>query len=109
MPPSLLVAFWAAAAIYQVGVPLYTPTVPTLLLHCSPPNRRGALMGLDEACNTIARVCAPPFFLSLIATRGLSSCLSAAAAAVFAGALIAALRRWVVLRDSYQSRRLQSS
>lgn len=101
LPPALLLAFWAAAAIYQVGVPLYTPTIPTMLLQCAPRHRRGALMGLDEACNTVARVCAPPFFLSLIASHGLSACTSAAAAAVFLGVLVAAFRRWIVLRESY--------
>ena len=58
-------------------------------------------MGLDEACNTIARVCAPPFFLSLMATRGTVAGTTAAAAAVFLGTLVAAVRRWVVLRESY--------
>lgn len=101
LPPALLFTFWAAAAIYQVGVPLYTPTIPTMLLQCAPRHRRGALMGLDEACNTVARVCAPPFFLSLISLHGLSACTSAAAAAVFLGVLVAALRRWIVLRKSY--------
>ena len=102
LSPTLLLAFWLAAAIYQVGVPLYTPTIPTMLLQCAPPHRRGALMGLDEACNTIARVCAPPFFLSLITTRGLSACTSAAALAVFLAALVVAFRRWVVLREVYE-------
>lgn len=101
LPPALLLTFWLAAAIYQVGVPLYTPTIPTMLLQCAPRHRRGALMGLDEACNTVARVCAPPFFLSLIATHGLSACTSAAALAVFLGVLVAAFRRWIVLRKSY--------
>ena len=102
LPPVLLLAFWGAAATYQVGVPLYTPTIPTMLLQCAPPHRRGALMGLDEACNTIARVCAPPFFLSLIASHGLSACTSAAAAAVFLAALVVVFRRWVVLREVYE-------
>lgn len=101
LPPSLLLAFWGAAAIYQVGVPLYTPTIPTMLLQCAPPHRRGALMGLDEACNTIARVCAPPFFLSLIAMRGMVACTSAAASAVFLAVLVVLFRRWIVLRGLY--------
>jgi DHA1 family tetracycline resistance protein-like MFS transporter len=105
LPTPLLATFWAAAAIYQIGVPLYTPTIPTMLLQCAPRHRRGALMGLDEACNTVARVCAPPFFLSLIASHGLSACTSAAAAAVFLGMLVAAFRRWVVLRDNYAKQR----
>jgi len=109
LPPSLLLTFWLAAAVYQIGVPLYTPTIPTMLLQCAPRHRRGALMGLDEACNTVARVCAPPFFLSLIATRGLSACTSAAAAAVFLGVLVATFRRWIVLRGSYDKTQAASS
>ena len=101
LSPTLLIAFWAAACIYQIGVPLYTPTIPTMLLQCAPPHRRGALMGLDEACNTVARVCAPPLFLSLIAKHGLSACTSAAAAAVMLAAMIVVFRRWVVMRQSY--------
>ncbi|EOD09680.1 hypothetical protein EMIHUDRAFT_459910 [Emiliania huxleyi CCMP1516] len=48
--PSLV--FWAGAALYQLGTPLYAPTVPTMLLQCVPRHRRGAVMGLDEAINT---------------------------------------------------------
>ena len=36
-----------AAAFYYTGVPLYGPTVPTMLLQCVPPHRRGAVMGFD--------------------------------------------------------------
>lgn len=37
----------AAAAFYYTGVPLYGPTVPTMLLQCVPPHRRGTVMGFD--------------------------------------------------------------
>ena len=49
----------AAAVIYHTGVPLYSPAIPTLLLQCVPPARRGAAMGLDSAVNTAARIAAP--------------------------------------------------
>lgn len=38
-------AFWGFVCLYQVGVPLFGPTVPTMLLQCVPPNRRGTVMG----------------------------------------------------------------
>merc|ERR1712046_77381 len=50
---------WGAVALYQVGVPLYAPTIPTMLLQCVPPYQRGAVMGLDGGVNTIARALSP--------------------------------------------------
>lgn len=94
-------AFWAAAALYQIGVPLFAPTVPTMLLQCVPAKRRGALMGLDEAMNTIARVAAPIAFGGLYASSGAFACCGAAGAAVFLAAFVAAFRRFVVLRSAY--------
>ena len=38
-------AFWSSVALYQIGVPLFGPTVPTMLLQCVPPQRRGFVMG----------------------------------------------------------------
>lgn len=43
-----------ASILYYVGVPLYGPSVPTMLMQCVPPDRRGAVMGLDGTVNTIA-------------------------------------------------------
>ena len=40
-------ALLGAAALYYSGVPLYGPTIPTMLLQCVPSNKRGAVMGLD--------------------------------------------------------------
>jgi len=33
---------FGAAGLYFGGVPLYGPTIPTMLLLCVPPNQRGA-------------------------------------------------------------------
>ena len=56
---SLKLLTLGAAALYYCGVPLYGPTIPTMLLRCVPPNKRGAVMGLDGAINTVARVISP--------------------------------------------------
>jgi len=97
-----VLTFWAAAAFYQVGVPLYAPTVPTMLLQCVPRQQRGTVMGLDEAINTIARVSAPLVFGGLYASRGAFACFAAAATAVSAAAAVAIIRRFVVLRGNYE-------
>ena len=97
--PSLV--FWAGAALYQLGTPLYAPTVPTMLLQCVPRHRRGAVMGLDEAINTVARVGAPLLFGQLYHTLGAAAAFGAAGSAVLFAAVIAVLRRMVVLRSSY--------
>ena len=97
--PGYALAFWGAAALYQLGVPLYAPTVPTMLLQCVPPRRRGALMGLDEAFNTAARVAAPIYFGSLYASRGAFACLGAAGAASIAAAALTVARRLLTLRS----------
>ena len=48
-----------AMACYAIGVPLFSPTVPILLLKCVPPTQRGAVMGLDSALNSASRVVSP--------------------------------------------------
>ena len=95
-------SFWFAAGLYQIGVPLFAPTVPTMLLQCVPVKRRGALMGLDEAMNTIARVAAPILFGGLYQQYGALACCGTAGAVVFLAALVAAFRRLVVMRSSYE-------
>ena len=37
----------------------HMPSIPTTLLQCVPPYRRGAIMGLDSSVNTVARILAP--------------------------------------------------
>ena len=149
--------FWMTAALYQIGVPLFAPTVttargshlspppfltchhllscgytpkhpqdqgcwglpltgdfsarcnpravlqvPTMLLQCVAPKQRGALMGLDEAMNTLARVIAPIAVGGLYATHGALACCGTAGCAVLFAALVAACRRWIVLRGLYK-------
>ena len=63
--------FWLASAVYSVGVPLYGPTVPTMLLQCVPRHRRATIMGLDGVINTVARIVAPPALGLLCAGQAL--------------------------------------
>ena len=51
-------------------MPLYGPTVPTMLLQCVPPHRRGFVMGLDAGVNTVARTIAPLALGAVLRARG---------------------------------------
>jgi MFS family permease len=93
------VAFWSAAALYQVGQPLYNPSIPTMLLQCVPPYRRGAIMGLDSAVNTVARILAPILLGTLYKLYGAATCFYTAGGVVLAAATTAAARRLLVLRS----------
>jgi len=88
-----ILAFWIAVAVYQVGMPLYTPTIPTMLLQCVPKARRGFLMGLDSAINAIARVVAPLLLGAIFQWRGPGACFGAAGASVLIAATIIGFRR----------------
>ena len=98
MTSVLPAVIFGAAALYYCGVPLYGPTVPTMLLRCVPSYRRGAVMGLDGAVNTLARVMAPLVMGGLYSTRGPCAAFGVAGAAAFSAAIIAFLRRVLVLR-----------
>jgi predicted MFS family arabinose efflux permease len=88
----------AAAALYCVGVPLYGPTIPTMLLRCVPPSRRGAVMGLDGAINTIGRVIAPLVMGDLYRRHGPTAAFGLAGMAVMSAAIMALVRRVMVVR-----------
>ena len=85
----------------MIGVPLYAPTVPTMLLQCVPRERRGAVMGLDNLINTLARAAAPPLLGALFAARGAGVAFGVGATVCALAAIVTAVRRWVVLRDSF--------
>lgn len=89
----------AAAAIYSCGVPLYSPTIPTMLLRCVPPNRRGFILGLDGAINTLARIVAPLLMGHLYKTRGPAAAFGLAGKATVIAATIAVGKRFHVLRQ----------
>jgi len=93
-----------AAALYFCGVPLYGPTIPTILLQCVPPYQRGTVMGIDGTVNTIARVISPLFMGEIYRRSGASTVFGVASFAVFSGAAIALWRRFVVLRTAASSK-----
>lgn len=95
---SLKVFTWMSAAVYFSGVPLYGPTVPLMLLMCVPSHQRGAIMGLDGAVNTIARIISPIIMGDVYRRGGSQLTFRLAGAAAFASAGIASSRRFYVHR-----------
>jgi MFS family permease len=89
----------ASAAIFYCGVPLYGPTIPTMLLRCVPSYQRGFIMGLDGAINTIGRVISPLLIGDIYRRYGAGVAFGSAGVAVFCGALVALIRRCLVLLD----------
>ncbi|KAJ8604852.1 hypothetical protein CTAYLR_001081 [Chrysophaeum taylorii] len=85
-------AFVLAASLYQLGKPLYAPTLPTLLLRCVPPHRRGLAMGVDSIFNTLARAISPILLGALLHARGDTACFAVAGALVLSAAGLASLR-----------------
>lgn len=90
---------WSAAALYYCGVPLYGPTIPTMLLRCVPSHQRGAVMGLDGAINTIGRVIAPLITGELYRLKGPSAAFGLASSSVLIAAVLTLLRRGMVIRN----------
>eukprot|EP00980_Cylindrotheca_fusiformis_P015581 scaffold4452_cov155-Cylindrotheca_fusiformis.AAC.4 len=90
----------AAAAIYYCGVPLYGPSVPTMLLRCVPSSKRGAIMGLDGAINTIGRIISPLMMGAIYRRFGPGAAFGLAGSLVLFGMGTALFRRFVVLRNS---------
>lgn len=90
----------ASASLYYCGVPLYGPTIPTMLLRCVPPHRRGAIMGLDGTINTIGRILSPLLMGDVYRRWGAGAAFGLAGSLVLGGALTAIGRRALVLRES---------
>jgi hypothetical protein len=90
-----------ASALYYVGVPLYGPSVPTMLLQCVPPDKRGAVMGFDGAVNTVARIITPLIVGEVHRVRGAGACFRVAGSCAYAACSVALLRRWLVMRKLF--------
>lgn len=89
----------AIAAVYFCGVPLYGPTIPTMLLRCVPSNRRGFILGLDGFINTLARIVTPIITGEIYRRYNAGAAFTTAGVAVVCGATIALTRRFLTLRD----------
>jgi len=90
----------AAASIYYSGVPLYGPSVPTMLLRCVPSSKRGAIMGLDSAINTVGRIISPLVMGEVYRRFGAGAAFGLAGSLVFVGMGIALFRRFMTLREA---------
>eukprot|EP00536_Pseudo-nitzschia_multiseries_P017596 jgi/Psemu1/328590/estExt_fgenesh1_pg.C_16570002 len=89
----------AIASIYFCGVSLYGPTIPTMLLRCVPPNRRGFIMGLDGFINTLARIMTPIVSGEIYRRYNAGTAFTTAGTAVVCGAAIALARRFATLYE----------
>jgi MFS family permease len=92
----------AAAAVYFCGVPIYGPTIPTMLLRCVPPHRRGFVLGLDGSTNTLARILSPLVMGEIYRRYDAGTAFSVAGISAIVGACIALVRRFLTLRQHQQ-------
>ncbi len=90
-----------ASALYYIGVPLFGPSVPTMLLLCVPAHKRGAVMGFDGAVNTLARVISPLVIGEIHRVRGAGACFRVAGSCAYLALAVALLRRYIVLRRMF--------
>jgi len=92
-----------AAGLYYCGVPVYGPTIPTMLLKCVPPNKRGFILGLDGSINTLARIVTPLIMGEIYRRYGAGTTFVTAGMAVMAGAIITSVRRYVTVSSTTSS------
>ena len=90
-----------ASALYYIGVPLFGPSVPTMLLLCVPAHKRGAVMGFDGAVNTLARVISPLVIGEIHRVRGAGVCFRVAGSCAYLAVAVALFRRHIVLRRMF--------
>jgi len=70
-----------------------------MLLRCVPSYRRGFIMGLDGAINTIGRIISPLVMGEVYRRYGAGAAFGFAGTAVVGGAAIALYRRFATLRN----------
>lgn len=88
------------AAIYFCGVSIYGPTIPTMLLRCVPPKKRGFILGLDGFINTVARILTPIISGEVYRRYNAGTAFTTAGIAVVFGAITTLLRRYATTRDN---------
>jgi MFS family permease len=97
--PASFVISAIAAGIYFCGVPIYGPTIPTMLLRCVPAHRRGFVLGLDGSTNTLARILSPLIMGEVYRRYHAGIAFSTAGVLVMLGAAIALFRRYTTLNQ----------
>jgi len=90
------------AAIYFCGVSVYGPTIPTMLLRCVPPKKRGFILGLDGFINTLARILTPIISGEIYRRYNAGTAFVTAGVAVVCGAITALFRRYATVREPSQ-------
>jgi len=98
MQPSFAILA-AISSFYFCGVSVYGPTIPTMLLRCVPPKKRGFILGLDGFINTLARILTPIIFGEIYRRYNAGTAFAAAGGAVVCGAITVLLRRYATIRD----------
>jgi len=78
---------------YGIGLPLFTPSVPILLTEASPPGRRGMILGIDSAVNTVARVLSPAIMGVIYQGHGAAVAFQRASIVLLVGASVLACVR----------------
>mmetsp|Transcript_21165 Transcript_21165/g.37265 ORF Transcript_21165/g.37265 Transcript_21165/m.37265 type:complete len:289 (+) Transcript_21165:43-909(+) len=86
-----------AASVYFSGVPVYGPTIPTMLLRCVPPHRRGFVLGLDGSINTLARILSPLIMGEVYRRYDAGTAFSVAGLSAIFGAAVALFRRYITI------------
>ena len=99
MQPSFAILA-AIASFYFCGVSIYGPTIPTMLLRCVPPKKRGFILGLDGFINTLARILTPIISGEIYRRYNAGAAFAAAGVAVVCGGITALLRRYATIRDT---------
>eukprot|EP00934_Nitzschia_sp_Nitz4_P005253 Nitzschia sp. Nitz4//scaffold73_size107353//49125//50549//NITZ4_004318-RA/size107353-processed-gene-0.189-mRNA-1//-1//CDS//3329557470//5243//frame0 len=102
-PPTLPVLAFSAG-LYYCGVPLYGPTIPTMLLKSVPAHRRGAIMGLDGTVNTVGRVLSPLLLGEVYRRLGAGVAFGVAGLLSFSGAVVALARQRCVGQQQASTR-----
>mmetsp|Transcript_12981 Transcript_12981/g.32766 ORF Transcript_12981/g.32766 Transcript_12981/m.32766 type:complete len:547 (+) Transcript_12981:290-1930(+) len=103
--PSVLIqpsfaALAGIASLYFCGVSLYGPTIPTMLLRCVPPKKRGFILGLDGFINTLARILTPIISGEIYRRYNAGTAFTTAGIAVVCGVITTLLRRFITTRGS---------
>mmetsp|Transcript_43866 Transcript_43866/g.80144 ORF Transcript_43866/g.80144 Transcript_43866/m.80144 type:complete len:479 (-) Transcript_43866:35-1471(-) len=81
-----MAAVVAGVLLYGVGLPLFTPSVPIILTEASPPGRRGLILGIDSAVNTVARVLSPTLMGMIYQGHGAAAAFQRASLVLVGGA-----------------------